>query len=75
MLADGVEAAARSLPEKNEESLKAIINQIIDIKVAHHELDDAPITFKDIKEIKAIFLEKLKNIYHIRIQYPRETEL
>lgn len=74
MLADGVEAAARSLPEKNEETLGAIINQIIDAKVNNHELDDAPITFKDIKDIKAIFLEKLKNIYHLRIQYPSEKE-
>lgn len=74
MLADGVEAASRSLPEKNEESLKKIINQIIDAKVQNHELDDAPITFKDIKDIKAIFLEKLKTIYHLRIQYPKEIE-
>jgi putative nucleotidyltransferase with HDIG domain len=72
MLADGIEAASRSLPEKNEDSLKAIINQIIDGKVKSQELDDAPLTFKDIKDIKAIFLEKLKNIYHLRIQYPKE---
>ncbi|MCF8360055.1 MAG: HDIG domain-containing protein [Prolixibacteraceae bacterium] len=74
MLADGVEAAARSLPEKNEQTLKKVIDQIIDAKVQNHELDEAPITFKDIKDIKAIFLEKLKNIYHVRIQYPSENE-
>ena len=74
MLADGVEAASRSLPEKNEETLTKIINQIIDAKVQNHELDDAPITFKDIKDIKAIFLEKLKTVYHLRIQYPKEIE-
>jgi len=72
MLADGVEAAARSLPEKNEETLRKIIDQIIDAKVNNHELDDAPITFKDIKDIKSIFLDKLKNVYHLRIQYPKE---
>lgn len=74
MLADGVEAAARSLPEKNEQTLKAIIDQIINAKILHHELDDAPITFKDINDIKAIFLDKLKNVYHLRIQYPKEVE-
>ncbi len=72
MLVDGVEAASRSLPEKNEESLKKIINQIIDNKVNNHELDNAPITFKDIKDFKEILLEKLKHIYHIRIEYPKE---
>ena len=74
MLADGVEAATRSLPEKNAETIKKMIDQIIDSKVANHELDNAPITFRDIKDIKAIFLEKLKNIYHLRIQYPSENK-
>ena len=61
------------LPEKNEESLRKIIDQIIDSKIQNKELDDAPITFYDIKLIKSIFLEKLKNIYHVRIQYPKES--
>lgn len=74
MLADGVEAAARSLPDKNEESLKKVIDMIVDGKVQNHELDDAPITFSDIKIAKAIFLEKLKNIYHVRIEYPKEKK-
>ncbi len=74
MLADGVEAAARSLPVKNETTLTNIVNQIIDSKVQGHELDNAPITFRDIREIKAVFIEKLKNIYHLRIQYPTEKD-
>lgn len=72
MLADSVEAAARSLPEKNEESMKRLIDQIIDSRISNHELDDAPITFRDINRIKGIFLEKLKTVYHIRIEYPKE---
>lgn len=74
MLADGVEATTRSLPEKNDETIRNAINQIIDAKVANHELDDAPLTFRDIKAIKEIFFEKLKNIYHLRIQYPSEVQ-
>lgn len=72
MLADGVEAAARSLPEKTEENLKNLIDRIIDTRLKDHELDDAPLTLRDIKMIKSIFLEKLRTIYHIRIQYPEE---
>jgi cyclic-di-AMP phosphodiesterase PgpH len=72
MLADGVEAATRSLPVKNEETLKKMIDQVIDTRVNNHELDDSPLTFKDIKLIKSIFLAKLKNIYHVRIEYPTE---
>lgn len=73
MLADSIEAASRSLLEKNEESLKKLINQIVDSKISNNELEDAPLTFKDIKDIKSIFLEKMKNIYHVRIQYPSEV--
>lgn len=73
MLADGVEASTRSLPEKNDETIRNAIKLIIDTKVANHELDDAPLTFSDIKAIREIFFEKLKNIYHLRIQYPTET--
>jgi cyclic-di-AMP phosphodiesterase PgpH len=74
MLADGVEATTRSLSEKNDETIRNAINQIIDAKVVNHELDDAPLTFSDIKAIKEIFFEKLKNIYHLRIQYPSEEQ-
>lgn len=72
MLADGVEAAARSLSEKTEENLKKLIDGIIETRLKEHELDDAPLTFRDIKQIKAIFLDKLRTSYHIRIQYPEE---
>jgi putative nucleotidyltransferase with HDIG domain len=72
MLADSIEAASRSLPVKNAESLQKLITQIIDSKIENNELEDAPLTFKDIKEIKTIFLEKMKNIYHVRIQYPSD---
>lgn len=71
MLADGVEAASRSLPEKNADTLMNIVNKIIDGKINNRELEDAPLTFRDIKTIKEIFFEKLKNIYHVRIQYPK----
>jgi putative nucleotidyltransferase with HDIG domain len=74
MLADGVEAASRSLPEKNEETLKNIIDQIIDTRIQNRDLDSSPLTFKDIIDIKAIFLEKLKIVYHLRIQYPEEKD-
>jgi hypothetical protein len=32
---------------------------------------DADITFKDITTIKKIFKDKLQNIYHARISYPK----
>jgi putative nucleotidyltransferase with HDIG domain len=41
MLADGVEASVRSLDEKDEESIREMVNQIVDARVEDGQLDDA----------------------------------
>jgi membrane-associated HD superfamily phosphohydrolase len=72
MLADSIEAASRSLDKKDNESLKNLIDTIFEEKIAEKQLDNAPLTFKDITVLKEIFLEKLHNIYHVRIHYPQK---
>jgi putative nucleotidyltransferase with HDIG domain len=72
MLVDGIEAASRSMKEKTRENLKDLIDNMIDKKIADRQLDDSALTFKDINTIKATLLIKLINIYHIRIEYPKE---
>ncbi|MDR1372084.1 MAG: HDIG domain-containing protein [Dysgonamonadaceae bacterium] len=74
MMADAVEAASRSLTDYSEESLKTLINHIIDGQIADGLLNDSPLTFKNIRDVKQIFLEKLLSIYHLRIAYPEEKE-
>ena len=70
MMADSVEAASRSLPEYTEESIGSLVDKIIDGQVTDGFFKECPITFKDIAEIKALFKEKLKTMYHTRITYP-----
>ena len=70
MMADAVEAASRSLPEYTEESIANLVGRIIDGQVAEGYFKECPITFKDITDIKNVFREKLKTIYHTRITYP-----
>lgn len=72
MLADSIEAASRSLDKKDNESLKKLIDTIFEEKIEARQLDYAPLTFKDITLLKELFLEKLLNIYHVRIHYPRK---
>lgn len=74
MLVDGIEAASRSLGEKNYENLKQLINEMIDQKIKMKQLDQSALTFKDINVIKETLLNKLINIYHIRIEYPKEND-
>ncbi len=74
MLVDGIEAASRSMKEKTHDNLKGLIGKMIDTKIADRQLDDSDLTFRDIDTIKATLLEKLINIYHIRIEYPDEKK-
>ncbi|MBN2635133.1 MAG: HDIG domain-containing protein [Prolixibacteraceae bacterium] len=75
MLVDGIEAATRSLPEKTYPKLKEVINDMIDNKIKLKQLDQSALTFSDINTIKEILLRKLINIYHVRIEYPKEDKI
>ncbi len=72
MLADGIEAASRSMKDKTRENLKELVDRMIDQKVEDKQLDESELTFRDVKNIKEILFQKLINIYHIRIEYPEE---
>ena len=71
MMADSVEAASRSLSEKTEENITILVNNIIDYQKNEGRFDNSEITFKEITTIKHIFIERLINIYHSRIAYPK----
>ncbi len=70
MMADAVEAASRSLPEYTEENIANLVDRLIDGQVAEGYFKECPITFKDITDIKTVFKEKLRTMYHTRITYP-----
>jgi putative nucleotidyltransferase with HDIG domain len=70
MICDAIEAASRSLPEYNDNSINNLVDKIVDTQIMEHYLDRAPITLKELSMAKEILKEKLKNIYHTRIAYP-----
>ena len=70
MMTDAVEAASRSLKEVTEESINALVDKIIDGQLEAGYFRNCPITFKDIEAAKEVLKDKLRTIYHTRIQYP-----
>jgi membrane-associated HD superfamily phosphohydrolase len=46
------------------------VSKIIDSQIAEGAFKDAPLTFRNIEQIKAKLIEKLKTIYHTRVSYP-----
>ena len=71
MMADSVEAASRSLKVYDNESITKLVEGIINSQVAENQFVNTNITFNDITVIKKMFIKKLMNIYHVRIEYPK----
>ncbi|MEW5921703.1 MAG: HDIG domain-containing metalloprotein [Bacillota bacterium] len=74
MLADAVEAAVRSLSQPAAGRIEGIIRRIIKEKLNDGQLDEAPLTLKDLDRIGDTFAHILSGLFHQRIEYP-EKEL
>jgi putative nucleotidyltransferase with HDIG domain len=74
LLADGVEAAVRSLPEKTPQKIQAMVQKIINKSFAEEQLEECDLTLRDLRTIADCFVRVLIGIYHQRIEYPEEDE-
>ncbi len=70
MMSDSVEAASKSLKEPNAQIIDEFVEKIINKQMEEGQFLNADITFKEIQVIKKVLKRKLKNIYHLRIEYP-----
>jgi len=73
MLADSTEAAARSVEEPTHQRYKDVVQKIIETKLADGQLDESPLTIKDLKQISERFLMTLLSVHHQRIPYPEDA--
>ena len=70
MMADSVEAATRSLADKNAENITELVHKIIQWQMTQGQFEQADITLKEINIIKKAFIKKLLSMHHLRIEYP-----
>lgn len=75
MLADGIEATARADRPSSPEQIHAIIDRMVDQRIREGQLEEAPVTFRDLDQIKQAFFDVLQGLYHPRVQYPQPTHL
>lgn len=73
MLADSIEAAARSLDEPTPARLQNIVKNIIQRKFMDGQLEECNLTLRDLSIIEEAFNRILLGIYHQRIDYPRSA--
>ncbi len=74
MLADAVEAASRSMKDPSVSRLRSVVNAIIDDRFKSCELDESPLTLRDLNQIQEAFVTILTGVFHGRVEYPDQDE-
>src|SRR5689334_21783164 len=70
MLADGVEAAARALPDPTPQKIRELVEHVVKQRMEQGQLREAPLTLRQIELIKDQFVRTLSGMHHNRIEYP-----
>ena len=73
MLADGSEARARAQRPQTEEDIRKIVLTTIESAQKQGQLDNTPLTSRDLSLLTDAFVTILRGAYHPRINYPKET--
>jgi len=71
-VADAVESASRSLEKPTPAKIEHLVNDIIDQRIADHQLDECDLTLSDIRIIADRFRFTLMTMLHSRIAYPKQ---
>jgi len=74
MIADAVEAVARTLKKPSVAKLEKLVWGVIMERFDSGELGESDLTFRDLEIIKSSFVQVLAGYYHTRIEYPRGAE-
>jgi len=74
MLADTVEAASRTLSEPKPARIRNLVQRIISERIQSGELQDCPLTLRDLADITESFTQILTGVFHSRIEYPKKEE-
>ena len=70
MMADAIEARSRSLTDFSEAAIATAVNQMIDSQIADGQFAETPLSFKDVEDIRRVFVTRLTAMNHHRISYP-----
>ena len=74
MLADSVEAAARTLTDHSPARIQQLVQRIINNYFRDGQLDECNLTLRDLHRIARSFIDTLTAIRHQRIDYPMPGE-
>jgi putative nucleotidyltransferase with HDIG domain len=70
MMADSIESAARVLHDPSPERLRELVDRLVASKMSSGQLDQCPLTLREIEIVKEHLVIVLAGMYHHRIDYP-----
>ena len=70
MLADSLEATSKILKNPDSRAIDDLVERIVGDKIAQGQLENSALSFNDLEKCKQSFRQMLKNIHHVRIEYP-----
>ncbi|MDT8435532.1 MAG: HDIG domain-containing protein [Gemmatimonadota bacterium] len=70
MLADGIESSTRVLQDPTPERIRGAIEAIVEARIREGQLDQCPLTLRDLELVQDAFGKVLVGMYHRRIEYP-----
>jgi putative nucleotidyltransferase with HDIG domain len=73
-LADTVESASRSLKKPTPAKIRAMVDDLVAAKINDGQLDDCPLTLRELAIVKDTFSTTLRSMLHSRIDYPKDDE-
>mgnify|MGYP002623140322 CR=1 FL=1 len=74
MMADACEAATKSLSNPNEQNITEMVEKIVEGQIADGMFYNAPISYKQITEVKKCLIKRLLTFYHTRVSYPEDVK-
>lgn len=75
MLADSVEAASRVLEDPSPRRIRMMVRELVEQRFEDGELDECPITMRDLRLVQEAFVSILTSRFHQRIDYPDRDEI
>lgn len=74
MLVEAIEAGTRSFKNPTPQKIYQFIEEMFDKRLKDGQLDNCPLTIKDLSSIKEAFVPILIGMFHLRIEYPDQQK-
>lgn len=73
-LADTIESASRTLNKPNPARIRSLVDDLVRQKIQDGQLDNCPLTLRELAMIKDSFTSTLRSMMHSRVDYPKDDE-